>query len=91
MSPQETKKVWFRLEVTSEGKRKWIGTSVKLYADQWNEKKKVVNYLILFLLMKDYSTALQTSAKQKSGSSLVPATRTSPNTSFLNILIELSI
>lgn len=37
------KKGLVQIEVTSEGKRKWIGTSVKLYADQWNEKKKVVN------------------------------------------------
>lgn len=37
------KKGLVQIEVSSEGKRKWIGTSVKLYADQWNEKKKVVN------------------------------------------------
>ncbi len=39
----KNKKGLVQIEVTSEGKRKWIGTSVKLYADQWNEKKKVVN------------------------------------------------
>lgn len=39
----KNKKGLVQIEVTSEGKRKWIGTNVKLYADQWNEKKKVVN------------------------------------------------
>lgn len=39
----KTKKGLVQIEVTSEGKRKWIGTSVKVYADQWNEKRKVVN------------------------------------------------
>ena len=39
----KNKKGLVQIEVTSEGKRKWIGTSVKLYSDQWNEKKKVVN------------------------------------------------
>lgn len=32
-----------QLEVLSEGKRKWIGTGVKLYSDQWNDRKKVIN------------------------------------------------
>lgn len=39
----KNKKGLVQIEVTSEGKRKWIGTSVKLYADQWHEKRKVVN------------------------------------------------
>lgn len=39
----KSKKGLVQIEVTSEGKRKWIGTSVKVYADQWNEKKKVIN------------------------------------------------
>ena len=37
------KKGLVQIEVTSEGKRKWIGTTVKVYSDQWNKKKKVVN------------------------------------------------
>lgn len=37
------KKGLVQIEVTSEGKRKWIGTSVKVYADQWNGKRKLVN------------------------------------------------
>lgn len=37
------KKGLVQIEVSSEGKRKWIGTTVKVYSDQWNEKKKVVN------------------------------------------------
>lgn len=39
----KTKKGLVQIEVTSEGKRKWIGTQVKVYSDQWNEKKKVTN------------------------------------------------
>ena len=39
----KTKKGHVQIEVTSEGKRKWIGTPVKVYSDQWNEKKKVTN------------------------------------------------
>ena len=31
-----------QIEVCSERKRKWIGTGVKVYADQWDDKKKVV-------------------------------------------------
>lgn len=37
------KKGLVQLEVLSEGKRKWIGTGVKLFSDQWNDRKKVVN------------------------------------------------
>lgn len=39
----KNKKGLVQIEVLSEGKRKWIGTSVKLYADQWSDKKKVIN------------------------------------------------
>lgn len=39
----KTKKGLVQLEVLSEGKRKWIGTGVKLYSDQWNDRKKVIN------------------------------------------------
>lgn len=36
----KTKKGLVQIEVTSEGKRKWIGTPVKVYSDQWNEKRR---------------------------------------------------
>lgn len=39
----KTHKGLVQLEVLSEGKRKWIGTGVKVYSDQWNDRKKVVN------------------------------------------------
>lgn len=32
-----------QIEVLSERRRKFIGTGVKLYSDQWDERKKVVN------------------------------------------------
>lgn len=32
-----------QIEVLSERKRKYIGTGVKLYSDQWDERKKVIN------------------------------------------------
>lgn len=32
-----------QLEVLFEGKRKWIGTGIKLYAGQWKDKKMCVN------------------------------------------------
>ena len=31
------------IEVLSERKKKYISTSVKLYSDQWHEKRKVIN------------------------------------------------
>uniref|UniRef100_UPI0040258935 Arm DNA-binding domain-containing protein n=1 Tax=Parabacteroides distasonis TaxID=823 RepID=UPI0040258935 len=36
------KKGLVQIEVCSERKRKWIGTGVRLYSDQWDERKKVV-------------------------------------------------
>lgn len=39
----KNKKGLVQIEVESERKRKWIGTTVKLYSDQWDEKKRVVN------------------------------------------------
>lgn len=36
------KKGLVQIEVSSERKRKWIGTGVRLYSDQWDERKKVV-------------------------------------------------
>lgn len=35
------KKGLVQIEVCSERKRKWIGTGVKVYADQWDDKRKV--------------------------------------------------
>lgn len=32
-----------QIEVTSERKRKWIGTKVKVYSDQWDDRKKVIH------------------------------------------------
>lgn len=34
------KKGLVQIEVCSQRKRKWIGTGVKVYADQWDDKKK---------------------------------------------------
>ena len=33
------KKGLVQIEVCSQRKRKWIGTGVKVYADQWDDKK----------------------------------------------------
>lgn len=38
----EKKKGLVQIEVTSEGKRKWIGTQVKVYPNQWDDRKKVI-------------------------------------------------
>ena len=38
----DKKKGLVQIEVTSQGKRKWIGTTVKLYANQWDDRKHVV-------------------------------------------------
>lgn len=40
----KTKKGLIQIEVTSERKRKWIGTNVKVYADQWDDRKKVIKH-----------------------------------------------
>ena len=37
----KTHKGLVQIEVLSEGKRKWIGTGVKVYSDQWNDRKKI--------------------------------------------------
>lgn len=39
----KTKTGLVQIEVTSERKRKWISTGVKLYADQWDERRMVIN------------------------------------------------
>lgn len=44
------KKGLVQLEILSQGKRKWIGTGVKLYSDQWNDRKKVINSADMFQL-----------------------------------------
>lgn len=46
----KTKRGLVQLEVLSEGKRKWIGTGVKLYSDQWSDRKKVINSSDMLLL-----------------------------------------
>ena len=38
------KKGLVQIEVTSERKRKWISANVKLYADQWDNRKKVIRH-----------------------------------------------
>lgn len=30
-------------KIIEENKRKWIGTGVKVYSDQWNDRKKIIN------------------------------------------------
>lgn len=38
----DKKKGLVQIEITCEGKRKWIGTKVKVYSDQWDDRKKVI-------------------------------------------------
>lgn len=40
----KTYKGLVQIEVLSERKRKWIGTNVKLYTDQWDDRKKVIRH-----------------------------------------------
>ena len=42
-----------QIEVTSQGKRKWISTGVKLYADQWDERRMVINDVDMVRLNRD--------------------------------------
>ena len=39
----KTKKGTVQLEITFMRKRKWISTGVRLFKDQWNDRKHVVN------------------------------------------------
>ncbi len=39
----KTHKGLVQIEVLREGKRKWIGTGVKVYSDKWNDRKKIIN------------------------------------------------
>ena len=39
----KSKKGLVQIEINCEGKRKWIGTGVKVYSDQWNDRKRVIN------------------------------------------------
>ena len=39
----KTHKGLVQIEVLSEGKRKWIGTGVKVYSDQWDDRRKIIN------------------------------------------------
>lgn len=38
----KTVKGLVQIEIMSERKRKWVGTKVKVYADQWDDRKKVI-------------------------------------------------
>lgn len=40
-----TKRALIQLEVLHNRKRKWISTGIKVYADQWDDRKMVVNCL----------------------------------------------
>lgn len=42
------KKGLVQIEVCYERKRKWIGTGIKLYSDQWNDRKHVINSTFQF-------------------------------------------
>ena len=46
----KTHKGLVQIEVLSEGKRKWIGTGVKVYSDQWDDRKKIINSIEMIQL-----------------------------------------
>lgn len=39
----KTKRGLVQMEITLQMKRKWVSTGIKLYKDQWNDRKHVVN------------------------------------------------
>ena len=39
----KTKKGLVQIEISYKGKRKWLSANVKLYKDQWNNRKHVIN------------------------------------------------
>lgn len=41
----KTKKGLVQIEILYEGRRKWITTGIKLYKDQWHERRGVINSL----------------------------------------------
>lgn len=41
----KTKKGLVQIEILYEGKRKWITTGIKLYRDQWHDRRGVINSL----------------------------------------------
>lgn len=45
-----------QLEVTYNRKRKWFSTGVKVYADQWSERYKVVNSPYTFEYNDDFKS-----------------------------------
>lgn len=48
----KTKKGLVQIEVLSERKRKWISTGVKLYSDQWDARRMVINHPDMLSLNK---------------------------------------
>lgn len=60
----KTHKGLVQIEVLSEGKRKWIGTGVKVYSDQWNDRKKIINSVEMIQLNQClYNPQIQISAE----------------------------
>lgn len=49
-----------QIEVLSERKRKYIGTGVKLYSDQWDERKKVINSMQMLELNRSLDEQIRT-------------------------------
>lgn len=48
-----------QMEVTSERKRKWISTGVRLYSDQWDDRRMVINSPDMLSLNKDLTDQRQ--------------------------------
>lgn len=55
----KTTKGLVQLEVTSERKRKWISTGVKLYSDQWDNRRMVINSPDMLSLNKNLTEQRQ--------------------------------
>lgn len=55
----KTTKGLVQIEVTSERKRKWISTGVKLYSDQWDNRRMVVNSPDMLSLNKELTEQRQ--------------------------------
>lgn len=41
----KTRRGLIQIEVLFKGRRKWIGTGVKVYSDQWDDRKMIINCL----------------------------------------------
>lgn len=48
-----------QIEVTSERKRKWISTGIKLYSDQWDNRRMVINSPDMISQNKELTSQLQ--------------------------------